>query len=132
MSATETETQTTYEFTSRKRPSRSRNGAASVITPEMLDALVDALGNLGDDEEIPLAMFPRPSKGSAAGFGYQVKIALQTKRGAELAAAGVTGGVHSSVRPDPEWDEDADGEQPDKLTQAQIDAGFGWYAALSK
>lgn len=61
-------------FASRKRVRRSRDGEASVITDELLLSIATAIKENEDPEALTvLDSHPRATKGSAAGFGHQIR-----------------------------------------------------------
>lgn len=104
-------------FSVTEKPSRSTDGTATVITEEMCLGLIEVLSGVKVGQEVRLTAFPRNTRGSAAGFGYQVKKALQEKYGDALTAAGITGGVKSGARPQ---------------SKDQADDVKPWFAAISR
>lgn len=70
----------TLTGSSRKRQRRTRGGEASVVTDEVLDFVRSEVEDLENDDDVfVLEGAPRPTPGSAAGLGYQIKSKLEER-----------------------------------------------------
>lgn len=99
-------------FETRKRVRRTRDGEASVITDELLGQIAAAIKENGDPEGLTiLSSHPRNTKGSAAGFGHQIR--------AKLAKAPYNLQVHSAPVP---VDEEAYEKVPQTVKDKPKDA----------
>lgn len=63
------------DITVEDRPARTREGQASVLTDELLQAIASAV-EAAPDGKLVRVPIERPTPGSAAGMGYNIKVKL--------------------------------------------------------
>lgn len=64
------------ELTTEDAPSRTREGTATVLTGDLLQKIAEAVSQAPEGKlvRVPIS---RPTPGSAAGMGYQIKVRLE-------------------------------------------------------
>lgn len=83
------------------RPSRSRVGTATVINDELLSDLAEALKKVPAGKVVVIELV-RPTRGSAASFGHQVRKSL-ANRGIAVSASSIPVDEKKTAKTDPHY-----------------------------